>query len=161
MSMRDNRARSGGVASDFSRTEPIIDAAARELTRGEPSPHLRHQIRARIEMPRRRPVPVWAPAFAGVAALVIVVVVFQQAGTPIALPVPQPAAVANATLMVVAPLEPERSEPPERSERSVRTIEIEPLVIEPIAMPLMAVTTSSGDMPIEIEDLQIEPLLPQ
>ena len=35
---------------------------------------------------------------------------------------------------------------------------IDPLVIEPMTMPLMAVSASSGEMPIEIDDLRIEPL---
>ena len=39
-----------------------------------------------------------------------------------------------------------------------RTLVVEPLVIEPISVPLMAVDASSGVMPIEIMEMQIEPL---
>jgi hypothetical protein len=42
-----------------------------------------------------------------------------------------------------------------------RSLVVDPLVIEPISVPLIAVDAGSGVMPIEIEPLQIEPLQPQ
>jgi len=47
---------------------------------------------------------------------------------------------------------------PTSARKSQRKLEVEPLVIEPIRMPLIAIDSSSGVMPIEIEDLRIEPL---
>lgn len=38
---------------------------------------------------------------------------------------------------------------------------IDPLVIEPISVPLMAVDANPGAMPMDIQPLQIEPLQPQ
>ena len=145
------------------RNDQLIDTVARELTRGEPSVRLRRRIRARIESSRAWSLPLWLPASAGGAVVVIVAVVIQWSGAPARLPAaPSIALGPTARALVVGP-PPERIgrtrlERPERSERPARKIEIDPLRIEPIAMPPLAVTASSGEMPIEIDDLRIEPL---
>jgi hypothetical protein len=105
--------------------------------------------------------PLWVPALAAAAVIVIAVITNRPQAMPVvaqpipdqiarALVVPPPVATANPVAQVATVDRPERSE---RSER--------PIVIEPLAVPLMAVDTSSGVMPIEVEPLRIEPLQPE
>jgi hypothetical protein len=69
-----------------------------------------------------------------------------------------PVASAPAPLLV-AEQEPGTPVRPNRLRRtSRRVIADDPLVIDPISVPLIAVDSSSGVMPIRIEPLQIEPL---
>jgi hypothetical protein len=163
--------------------DELIDQVARAMTRGEPSPALRQAVRARLEgepglaqQARRWGLPsqaprMWAPAL---AAAVVVVLMLIWPGTvsgprvdplrstriasvpyvtpPVMLqPAPQIATVHQVETAV-------RPRGPGRA--SQRSIVVDPLVIEPISVPLIAVDSSSGAMPIEIEPLQIEPLQP-
>ena len=141
--------------------DDLIDRAARELTQGEPSPQLRQQVRARIGRPRGYSLPAMVPAVAALVAIVVAGVLMQQSAWKVALPEPPRVALGPVESLdpVIIGAAPDR---PERDGRTVRadqpaSLRIAPLTIEPIAMPLMAVTTSSGT-PIEIDDLRIEPL---
>lgn len=148
------------------RDDELIDAAAHAMTRGEPSAQLRIAVRARIDTRTWPAVAVWPPAVAVAAAVALAVVVWWPPFEPAP---PQPAAVVTPAPATVAPpavsrIETSATTPPKavprtHVTRSVRPLDpIAPLVIEPMTTPLIAVTTSSGVMPIEIDDLQIEPL---
>jgi len=153
------------VASGFSRTDAVVDAAAQALTSGEPSAQLRMAVRARIER-NHSPWPIWGRAAVACAAALLLIVAALTLSDPRGepdrtrpAPVEQTAA-APRVAPAVADGSPSprvaQGTPPRR--RPTRALEsIDPLVIEPIVMPLIAVT-SSGVMPIEIDDLQIEPL---
>jgi hypothetical protein len=147
-----------------SRTGDIVDAAARDLTRGEPSPQLRERVRARIGRRRGWLVAARVPVLGAAIAMVLVAVAVQESRDAVPLP-PAPPAVHVASSFPVAAgtgagrLEQlERPERLERPTRAKRILAIDPLVIEPIAMPPIAVTASSGVTPIAIDDLRIEPL---
>jgi len=137
------------VGPGFSRIDQLIDVTVHAMTRGEPSDQLRAAVRARIE--RRRgwwAMVWWAPAL--VAAMLVIVVartVSGPRGEPDTARPTAPLASANPGPQVGS------TERPERPERLI--------VIEPLIVPLLAVDTSSGVMPIDIEPLQIEPLQPQ
>jgi hypothetical protein len=167
---------SDDVVSGFSRTDDLINLAAHAMTRGEPSLQLRREIRARIDSPRTwRGLSMWVPAVTGVAAVVLALFIWWgrvQAPPPpqVAVAPPVPTPVVRPVPRLDAPgLSPDpyyRAAPGDRAEaprprvtRPSRPLEpIEPLAIEPMTTPLMAVGTSSGEMPIEIDDLRIEPL---
>jgi hypothetical protein len=161
MSMRDDT----HLGPGSSRPDDAIDAAARELTRGEPSPRLRHQVRSRIQ---RRPAGLRVPALVAIGgAAAIVLAVFMVWNRPDTGPDQQAAVTPAPVATVQQPAEPTPAKAPAplragrrpRTTRPTRALEpIDPLVIEPIAMPPLAVTTSSGVMPIDIDYLQIEPL---
>jgi hypothetical protein len=166
--------------------DELIDRAAHAMTRGEPSDRLRHTVRARIEAGRPGSatrtrhrawwhLPAWVPASAAVMAVVIVGVI--AAGRAWLGPpdTPRPTAVVGRTLSGPPAPTPglrestarpglppagvrESSARPAPRRTPQRRLEVEPLVIEPIRMPLIAIDSSSGVMPIEIEDLRIEPL---
>jgi hypothetical protein len=165
MSTRDEN----HVASAFRRTDERIDAAARDLTRGAPSPRLRHAVRRRIEprQPRAR-IWLWLPVFAGALA-VLLLAIAQQWRSPEVPATPARMVATQDAPLAVAPPTPAvavrtAAVPPVRARRArpIRPLApIEPLVLEPIAMPVIAVTTSSGVTPIEIEPLRVEPLQPQ
>ena len=117
--------------------------------------------------------PTWVPVMAAAVVLVISVVVAWTLSGPHDAPVPSrqianasrvtpPAVLRPAPQPVAAarPVEtPVRATRPNRTPR--RTLVVDPLVIEPISVPLIAVDSNSGVMPIEIVPLQIEPLQPQ
>jgi len=124
----------------------------------------------RRKLPRR----LWIGAVASAAALVVLATMVgtPQAVRPATSPpltvVARPPAVVTrieppaVDSPVVAPL---TWAPPVRRARltsaAPRIAVIDPLLIEPISVPLMAVDTNSGAMPMEIQPLQIEPLQPQ
>jgi hypothetical protein len=148
--------------------DDLIDAAAHEMTRGEPSQRLRREVRTRID--KRRPVwavPMWVPLVVAVALLIVVARTLSGPhGVPDRVrptPVEQTAAAPRVVPPVVeaspSPRVGQITRPRRRPTRALQPIN--PLVIEPIAMPLMAVTTSSGVMPIDIDPLQVEPLQPE
>jgi hypothetical protein len=149
------------------------------MMRGDPSSTLRHDVRSRIERrPSRRNKPMWIPALAGVMTLVVVAVVSQRNARDAVL---TSRARGVAISQTIAPAETNTPEPrqvvriePERPNVVNANVSnvlngptdpdepiFDPLVIAPIAVPVIAVDTSSGVMPIEIEPLQIEPLQPQ
>jgi len=150
--------------------DDLIDRAAHAMTRGEPSNRLRHAVRARIETPRASwRLPAWVPA--AVAVVVLLIVARALSGPRGEADTPRPTQVATAiaprpTEVARAPVARALSGPrgeadtprPTSARKSQRKLEVEPLVIEPIRMPLIAIDSSSGVMPIEIEDLRIEPL---
>ena len=77
-----------------SRTDEAINGAARDLTRGEPSPRLRHAIRSRIQDGNRAK-PLWIPALASAFVLAILgTIVVWQLRTPATVPPPQFTALA-------------------------------------------------------------------
>lgn len=169
--------------------DELIERAAHALTRGEPSYRLRQVVRTRIE--QRRPAyavdagdpwprrtqgrhfswqqtrRVWIPATAGVA--IVLAIIAGRTSFDSRLEPLQPAQAAIApqpTVLVPAPEpSPRAVEAPRRIKESrpsrTRAIVVDPLIIEPITVPLIAVGSGSGVMPIEIEPLQIEPLQPQ
>lgn len=143
--------------------DDLIDTTAYAMTRGEPTPQLRTTVRAHIER-SQAPWPLWGKvAMAGAAALLLIVIAGrdlrdQREALP---PAPQlatvkPVDVPRPTERAAERERPEQSERPERPQRSIT-----PILIEPIVVPLMAVETSSGVMPIDIDPLQVEPLQPE
>ncbi|HTM01957.1 MAG TPA: hypothetical protein VL173_00515 [Vicinamibacterales bacterium] len=167
----DHAGREINVVPGFGRADASIDAAARDLTRGEPSPQLRQAVRARIETRRAWWVErAWVYGFASAAALVIVAVIVARglSNSP-----EEPARVRSAQVAHVEPPRVEQVPPPPptanaprvarapRRQAPVRNIEIDPLVIEPLVVPRLTAGTSSGVMPIEIDPLQIVPLQQQ
>jgi hypothetical protein len=165
--------------------DDLIDRTAHAMTRGEPSLQLRHAVRARIEgLPgivgrpglrkQARHVSAARPwiALAAAAVLVLSAIVSRTidhphveplrstriAGAPVVVPpvTLQPIPSGAGELQIEAS---DRVSQPRRT--PARSIVLDPLVIEPIRVPLIAVDSSSGVMPIEIEPLQIEPLQPQ
>jgi len=170
--------------------DELIDRTAHAMTRGEPSPQLRHAVRARIERLPGRPgiidrpglgapglakqarhasgARLWIPV-AAVAVLVLSVIVASNVYRPQVEPL-RSTRVASAPRVVppvtMQPMSPDAGEPQleasvrvSRSRRTLpRSLVVDPLVIEPIRVPLIAVDSGSGVMPIEIEPLQIEPL---
>jgi hypothetical protein len=169
--------------------DELIDRAAHAMTRGEPSARLRVAVRARLAaglggagLAARRPEPwrrwkqarhLWIPALASAAALVVL------AMTLVWMPRPEHRVASSAPAVVAPPrsvvsrVEPPVVESPvtaaaapqARRQRVTSTAQriavIDPLVIEPISVPLMAVDANSGAMPMDIQPLQIEPLQPQ
>src|SRR4051812_41774659 len=171
------------------RDDELIDRAAHALTRGEPSPLLRQAIRARVDavspgrfrlgLPGKAALVfgsrdharrAWIPVVAA-AVLVISVVVARslsgprgaqlpsrqiasayQATPPVVLQ-PTPALAVNRPIVTRVATRPGRT--------AQRQVTADLLVIEPIRVPLIAVETSSGVMPIEIQPLQIDPLQPE
>ena len=149
--------------------DDLIDTTAYAMTRGEPTPHLRTTIRARIER-NQAPWALWRKvATAGAAALLLIVVAWTLSGpgaeTEKGRPTPvEQTAIAPPLAPVVDNLSPpprvaQVTRPPRRPTRALDPIA--PLVIEPMTTPLMAVETSSGVMPIDIDPLQVEPLQPE
>ena len=164
--------------------DALIDEAARRLVAGEPSSSLRSSVRERLR--GRRSVWSFVPAFAGVAALLVVAVIVGRAlsGAPSerdsTRPADQPVANSNVPAVAsqrndAAPIQPVLSTPrqlarrpaadvaapPAEEEPPIPPIAIEPLSTAPLGAVQIAVDVSSGVMPIEIEPLQIEPLLGQ
>ena len=161
-----------GRGEEVSRQESVdgvTDAAAHAMTRGEPSAQLRMTVRARIDNRRAWPaVAAWVPVLAGAAAVALAVF---ASWTPVEPPPPHTVAVttpAPAPTISASPLAPTietaavaplPAVPRTRVTRPAGALDpIAPMVIEPMTTPLMAVGTSSGVMPIEIDDLRIEPL---
>ena len=168
--------------------DALIDEAARRLVAGEPSSSLRSSVRDRIG--RRRPVWLAVPAWGAAAAVVIAVLIVGRAlsGPPFerdsVRPADHPATNSHVPAVAsqpadVTPIQPVPSAPrqlarrlaadvapPPEEESPIPPIAIEPLDTVPLReVPLravqIAVDVSSGVMPIEIEPLQIEPLLGQ
>jgi hypothetical protein len=163
--------------------DALIDEAARRLVAGEPSSSLRRSVRERIG--RRRSAWSLVPAFAGVAALLVVAVIMgrtlsgpahgpdrvvtgerppiERAAPAVASQPNEPAAiqpVPSAPRQLARRLAADVAPPPEE-ESPIPPIAIEPLATEPLGAVQIAVDVSSGVMPIEIAPLQIEPLLGQ
>ena len=181
MSMRDERSvLSGhGESNGQDPIDALIDHVARQLVTGEPSSALRSSVRGRIE--RRHGVWSLVPAWGVTVAVAVTAVIVGRAlwDVPDAVNRSKTSAQRAAVTQPgrVEPAERserlERSERPERSERSERSARsavpvlpeeespIPPIAIEPLATVQVAVDASSGVMPIEIEPLQIEPLLGQ
>ena len=158
------------VASDFGRADDPINIAARDLTMGEPSAQLHHRVRSRIARPGGVSRPTWI-GVAGAAAAVLALFIFSDrpqippdqrsaVAVPQAPPAGQQDSAEPPPTQVVVPVAakaPPVGQP--RTRRPTRSLEpIEPLVIEPMTLPLIAIGTSSGVMPIEMDDLHIEPL---
>jgi hypothetical protein len=153
----------------MSKHDDLIDRAARDLMRGDPSVRLRQMVRARIDRRRAWPtVAAWIPTLAGVGAVVLALFAWWPAVEPpppqpvaVVTPAPAPATAASQPaplIETVAATQPQ-ARPRRRLTRPARALDpIAPMVIEPMTTPLMAVGTSSGVMPIEIDDLRIEPL---
>jgi hypothetical protein len=150
------------VTPGLERRDDLISVAARDLTAGRPSPQLRYRVRSRIaRTPARRMLwPAWV-GLAGVAAAVLALFIMWSRPQPapdqqIAVAVPQvgpadprapgepiPTPVAAPDAAALVPVR------PTRVTRPAPAIEpIDPLVIG----------TPAGVMPMELEDLQIEPL---
>ena len=171
--------------SESNGIDALIDDAARRLVAGEPSSSLRTGVRDRIG--RRRPgwmlVPAWGAAIAIVIAAVLAGRMIldrpgDRDGDPqnnrsaaIHVPAIQPQAsdVPPETAPRAA-IQPARTEARQLSRRLADAIApppaeeeslIPPLAIAPLTTTQIAVDMSSGVMPIEIEPLQIEPLLGQ
>ena len=149
----------------------LIASAAKALTVGEPTRSLRSVVRERIG--HRRPawalVPAWGLA---AAAVILAVVVGRGLMQPAdddrparevveSVPAPKPAPV-----MAQAPAR-QAVQSPQPTRRLVAAAAplpeeedplIPPITIAPLSTVQIAVDTSSGVMPIEIEPLQIEPL---
>ena len=150
--------------------DELIDRAAHAMTRGEPSARLRQAVRVRIDNGTQR---LWIPALTSVAALVVLAATMvwmprsgRQATSPAsAVVTPPPAVVSRVEPRVVespAATPPASAPPVRRAPRPApRIAVIDPLLIEPLSVPLMTVETNSGAMPMEIQPLQIEPLQPQ
>jgi hypothetical protein len=153
--------------------DDLIDAVAREMTRGEPSARMRSAIRQQMTVPARvqrgrgwLPLPVWAAACVAVA-VVLFISVRSLSGPGVeplrsthlvtVLHVPPPVALRPA-LEALAVNRVETSARGAGRRGTPQRIVVAPLVIEPLSVPQMAVSTSSGVMPIEIDPLQIEPL---
>jgi hypothetical protein len=148
----------GEVPSRAESLDRVVDTAAHAMTRGEPSLRLRHDVRARIgKRPSWRDKRIWIPAMASATALLLIAI----AGRGL-LEQPEAPRLAPQIATVEPPKSPEPAAPErfERFERFERP-SVNPIVIEPIVVPLMAVETSSGPMPIEIDPLQVEPLQPE
>ena len=169
--------------------DALIDEAARRLTAGESSSSLRGSVRERIR--GRRPAWSFVPAFAGVAALLVVAVIvgralldpvgrtlsgpairstserpaIERAAPTVASQTNEPAAiqpVPSAPRQLARRLAADITAPPPVEEESpIPPIAIEPLATAPLGAVQIAVDVSSGVMPIEIAPLQIEPLLGQ
>lgn len=164
-SMRDDER----VGPGFSRADDgdaVIDAAAQSMTRGEPTAQLRTTVRARIER-NQAPWRLWGRvAMAGAAAFLLIVVArtFSGSGgesdqarhTPVQQTVIAPRVEPAVDEVSPPPRVAQVTRPRRRPTRALDPIA--PLVIEPMTTPLMAVGTSSGVKPIEINDLRIEPL---
>jgi hypothetical protein len=158
--------------------DALIDEAARRLVAGEPSSSLRSSVRQRIG--RRRSAWSFVPAFAGVAALLVVaVIVGRTLSGPAVRPTgDHPAPNGNVPAVAFQPIEQAATQParidarqftrrasaippPPDEEPIVPPIAIEPLQTVPLSAAQIAVDVSSGVMPIDIAPLQIEPLLGQ
>ena len=181
MSMRNERPVLS-ERSESNRPDPIdalIDDAARQLVAGEPSSSLRSGVRERID--RRQSTWSLVPAFAGVAALLIVtgMIVGRTLTGPPARPTIERASAPDGPDVDVgrtlsgAPGERDNPSiegvpltrrladpvaPPQEEELPIPPIAIELLATEPLRPVQIAVDVSSGAMPIEIEPLRIEPL---
>ena len=166
--------------------DELIDRAAHAMTRGEPSDRLRPDVRARIEKgPSRLGAPepwrrwkqtlrFWIPALASAAAIVVLAATMvwrPESGRPATVSAPGTVAPAPAVVsrveppVVESPAVSAAPAPQARRARATSTAPriavIDPLQIEPLSVPLMAVDANSGAMPMEIQPLQIEPLQPQ
>ena len=156
------------------RLDAAIDAAARSLTAGEPSSLLRAAVQERIAHRRKAS---WLVPAAAVAAVLVVAFVGRTLSGPTvpgALEIPQLPAKSTPPVVVAAPPRPvvgvadvrrvaatvpstpPAIDVPEAPQEPAPMIP--PITIEPLETKLIAVETSSGVMPIEIEPLQIEPL---
>jgi len=158
----------------------MIDATARDLTAGSPSPALQARVRARIRGERsatawRFPGPrAWRPAV-GAAALSVLVMLWWR--PPVDAPVPgRPAAPTEARQDVQLPEEPvavaarPSSELPPRQRRTFLPVgdaafaptdidlPIEPLVIEPISAGTTVVEEIAEPTPLDSAGLEIRPL---
>ena len=143
--------------------DALIDATARELTTGEPSPALRERVGARISRPRAWwQVPAWQPTVALAAATVVAAVVFWPGKEAIA-PSPVP---ASAPLVAELPLVPEMMPAPKPEAPAVArpARRAPPLVgamaaLEPAAPPTVTPTAIGDDMePLLLTPLDIAPL---
>ena len=166
--------------SESNGIDALIDEAARRLVAGEPSSLLRSSVRDRIGR-RRSAWWVFAPALAGAAVVIIAIVGRAIVGVPAD---PERARVvtsdvANLSVGVaspavdVTPTQLVQSEPRQLGRRRaaatllpdeeplVPQIAIEPLRTPPLSEAQIAADVSSGVMPIDVEPLQIEPLLGQ
>ena len=147
--------------------DELIDAVARDLTRGEPSLQLRRRVRCRIATRGGRVLwPAWAGmAGAAVALMTLLVMWPSPEGVPnhevaVAVPPPQPAGQTPSpgpiTAPAVAAKAPISRKPAAGAAEPLEPID--PLVIEPMTMPLIAGGSSPELVPIEMDDLRIEPL---
>lgn len=164
--------------SESNGVDALIDEAARRLVAGEPSSALRRGVRERID--RRRPALSFVPVLAGVAALLVVAVIVGRAllgpsdGPDRVRPTGErPTFERTEPAIASQGPEPTAIQPEPGAPRQLRRVAavplplpeeeplIPPITIEPLATAQIAVDESSGVMPIEIEPLQIEPLLGQ
>ena len=164
--------------------DALIDAAARELTAGEPSPALREQVRERIARPGAWwQLPAWQPAVAAAAATVVAALVFWPgneviAPSPVSAPAPLVADLPRAPRGAPPP-EPVVSRPARREPPLARAMalppaatpdvvpmgigdDMEPLLLTPLDIAPLAMTAVATDpnvpMPLRIEGLSINPL---
>jgi hypothetical protein len=180
MSMRGEQDVGPGAGGGGQAADRAIDAAARDLTCGEPTPQLRAAVRRRIEPRTWWRMPMWVPATVAAAAIVVAIVLTRNApDAPVGSP-PRPeqivATTPPASLVPVVspapPAEPTRVRPavrttirpaansrtdPNGSRASTEPL-YPPLVIEPLVVARIAMDAASGVMPIELEPLQIEAL---
>jgi hypothetical protein len=180
MSMRGERDREPGTGGGGQAADRAIDAAARDLTRGEPTRQLRAAVRRRIEQRTWWKMPIWVPVTAAAAAMVVAVVLTRNApdapGT--SSPPPEQTVASNQPAPIAPGVSPGPLPEPTRIRPAARTTTrpaansrsgsngarastdplYPPLVIEPLVVARIAVDAASGVMPIELEPLQIEAL---
>ena len=160
--------------------DALIDEAARRLVAGDPSSSLRSSVRDRIGL-RRSAWWVLTPALAGAAMVIIAIAGRAILGVPagserarvVAPDVASPSLAVASAPVDVTPTQLVESEPrqlgrgraaatlPPDEDPIVPPITIDPLRTPPLPEAQIAADVNSGVMPIDVEPLQIEPLLGQ
>jgi hypothetical protein len=175
------------VASDSSRTDALIDTAARSMTRGEPPPRLRLAIRARVvskaegridkrrAWPGRRSfagggwfAPVWVPALGAAVAIVLALVVGRAwLGSPDGPDKVHPTNASRAQEAVVIPATPVPVEKPlpqiARIDQSARPRVRRPTVpklpvVEPLVIEPLQIRRLAADTDSGVMPIDIDPL---
>ena len=160
--------------------EALIDETAQAMTDAPARRAIAEGVRARIAAGGGRGVPLWIPALATTALVLLVVVSVARwprttpaaASLPstrtavqdLALRAPAPAVAAgdlsgSAQRVVARAAMPRPAARPVAATEAIAPLDVMPLVIEPLAEPqLIAIDTSTQVMPIDIEPLRIEPI---
>jgi hypothetical protein len=157
--------------------DTLIDATAREMTALRAPQSIADDVRTRIAAGDRRGLPLWIPAMA-TAALVLLVGVtiarWPRQTPPVAAPSPTSSVAQDRVLRPPAPAmalpavpRPEVAvaarattrQRPRIATAPIAPLDVMPLVIEPLAEPqLIAIDTSNQVTPIEIDPLRIDPI---